>query len=276
METENFIDVRKIIKSKNPSLYKWLPGFLVRYLERILHQKDINTFLRDNKDNFNIDFCVSVMKYLNAEVTIKGIENVPKTGKIVLAMNHPLGGMDAMALVSALKGHREDLKFIVNDILLSLKNLNGIFLGVNKHGKNGLSKREQLAALFGADEAVCIFPSGLVSRKINGQVMDLDWAKTFITMSKEHQRTIVPIYIDGKLSNFFYRLSNLRKKVGIKANIEMLYLSNEFFKLRNKQIQIIVGEPILYTSLPEMNDKKKAAWVKKKVYELKSRVTNHD
>lgn len=277
METENFIDVRKIIKSKNPTLYKWLPGLFVRYLERILHQKDINQFLRDNKDNYNIDFCVSVMKYLNTEVTITGIENIPKSGKIVLAMNHPLGGMDAMAIVSALKGHREDLKFIVNDILLSLKNLNGIFLGVNKHGKNGLSKREQLSALFGADEAVCIFPAGLVSRKINGQVMDLDWAKTFITMSKEHQRTIVPIYIDGKLSNFFYRLSNLRKKAGIKANIEMLYLSNEFFKLRNKQIQIIVGEPILYTSLPAMNDKKKAAWVKTKVYELKkSLVPHHD
>lgn len=273
METENFIDVRKIIKSKNPALYKWLPRLFIRYLERILHQKDINKFLIDNKDTHDIDFCVSVMKYLNAKVKITGIENIPKEGKIVLVMNHPLGGMDAMALVSALKGHREDLKFIVNDILLNLKNLNGIFLGVNKHGKNGLSKREQLEELFGAKEAVCIFPAGLVSRKTDGEIDDLDWAKTFITMSKAHERTIIPIYIDGKLSNFFYRLSNFRKKIGLKTNIEMLYLSNEFFKLRNKEIQIIVGEPILYTSLPqEMNDKKKAAWIRSKVYELKHKL----
>lgn len=271
MKTENFIDVRKIIKSKNPTLYKWLPGIIVRYLERILHQKDINTFLLNNKDKYNIDFCVSVMKYLNAKVTITGIDNIPKTGKIVMVMNHPLGGMDAMALVSALKGHREDLKFIVNDILLSLKNLNGIFLGVNKHGKNGFSKREQLTELFGAEEAICIFPAGLVSRKTNGEIVDLDWAKTFITMSKPHERCIIPIYIDGKLSDFFYSLSNFRKKVGLKTNIEMLYLSNEFFKLRNQHIKIIVGKPIPYSSLPsEMNDKKKAAWVKSKVYELKN------
>ena len=131
------------------------------------------------------------------------------------------------------------------------KNLNGIFLGVNKHGKNSLSKREQLENLFAADEAVCIFPAGLVSRKNNGEIMDLEWKKTFITMSKEHNRTIIPIYIEGNLSNFFYRLSNFRKKIGIKANIEMLYLSNEFFKLQGKHIRIIVGEPIPFDSLPQ-------------------------
>ncbi len=269
MSDENFIDVEKILKSKNPTLYRWLPGFFIRYLKRILHQNEINRFLIDNKNNHNIDFCVEVMKYLNSKVEIKGIENIPQHGKIVLTMNHPLGGMDAMALVSALKGHREDLKFIVNDILLNLKNLNGIFLGVNKHGKNGLSKRDQLAHLFAQDEAICIFPAGLVSRKINGEVMDLEWKKTFITMSKEHQRTIVPIHIDGKLSNFFYRLANFRKKIGIKANIEMLYLSNEFFKLRNKGITIIVGAPIPFDALPkEMTDIKKANWIRSKVYEL--------
>jgi 1-acyl-sn-glycerol-3-phosphate acyltransferase len=270
MDNEKFIDVRKIIQSKNSTLYRWMPRFIIRYLERILHQKEINKFLIDNKDVYNIEFCEQVIKLLNVQIDFIGLEKIPKTGKIVLAMNHPLGGMDAMALASALKGHREDLKFIVNDILLNLKNLNGIFIGVDKHGKNSLSKREQLANLFSMDEAVCIFPAGLVSRKINGEVMDLEWKKTFITMSKKHQRTIIPIYIDGKLSNFFYRLSNFRKKIGIKANIEMLYLSNEFFKLQDKHIRIIVGEPIPFDSLPqELNERKQAFWVKDKVYELR-------
>ena len=124
MENENFIDVRKLIKSKNPAAYRWIPGFIFRYLERILHQKEINKFIIDNKDNYNIEFCEQVIKLLDVNIEFIGLENIPKTGKIVLTMNHPLGGMDAMALVSALKGHREDLKFIVNDILLNLKNLN--------------------------------------------------------------------------------------------------------------------------------------------------------
>ena len=113
MNTEKFIDVRKIIKEKNPTLYRWIPSFLINYIEKILHQKEINQFLIDNKDQFYVDFCIEVIKMLNVKIDIQGIENIPKSGKIVLVMNHPLGGMDAMALVSALKDHREDLKFIV-------------------------------------------------------------------------------------------------------------------------------------------------------------------
>ena len=272
MDNENFIDVRKIIKSKNPTLYKWIPGFIIRYLEKILHQNEINNFLISNKNKYNIDFCEEVIRTLNVKIELIGLENIPKTGNIVLAMNHPLGGMDAMALASALKGHREDLKFIVNDILLSLKNLNGIFLGVNKHGKNSLSKKEQLANLFSTDSAICIFPAGLVSRKIDGEICDLEWKKTFITFSKKNNRIIIPIYIDGKLSNFFYRLSNFRKKIGIKANLEMLYLSDEFFKLRNKHIRIIIGKPITVDELPiELSERNQALWVKSKVYELQKR-----
>jgi len=270
MNEDKFIDVEKIIESKNPTLLKWLPRFITSYLKRILHQNQINKFLNDNKNNFNQDFCIETLKLLEATYEIKGLENLPKEGKIVLAMNHPLGGMDAMAIVSALKGHREDLKFIVNDILLHLKNLNDIFLGVNKHGKNGLSIKQQLDELFSSESAICIFPAGLVSRKIEGEVMDLEWKKTFISLSKQHERTIIPVYIDGSLSPFFYRLSNFRKKIGIKANIEMLYLSNEFFKLKGKNIRIVIGEAISPAKLAEeKNDRKLANWVKSKVYELK-------
>ncbi len=268
-EEQKLIDIEKIIASKNPSLLKWIPSFVIRYLKYILHQEEINKFLIDNKDNYNQDFCIETMKLLNAEVIIKNINNIPKEGKIVLAMNHPLGGMDAMALVAALKGHREDLKFIVNDILLNLKNLNDIFLGVNKHGKNGLNLKQQLDQLFASDNCVCIFPAGLVSRKTDGKIQDLEWKKTFVTFSKSHERTIIPIHIEGQLSPFFYRLSNFRKKLGIKANIEMLYLSHEFFKLKGKKITITVGKPILSEELNAVkNDKKIANSIKEKVYAL--------
>jgi len=102
--------------------------------------------------------------------------------------------------------------------------------------------------------------------------MDLDWKKSFVSLSKKHERTIIPVYIDGHLSPFFYRLSNFRKKIGVKANIEMLYLSNEFFKLKGQKIRIIVGEPISNSLLDkEKNDRKIAKIIKEKVYELKKR-----
>lgn len=269
MSEEKFIDIKRLIASKNPGLAKWLPGFILNYLKKILHEDEINRFLIRHKNDLNADFCVAVMEYLNIKVVINGIENIPKEGPIVITMNHPLGGMDAIAFIAALKEHRKDLKFIVNDLLMNLVNLRDLFVGVNKHGKNEMSTRQQIMDVFESEDAVCIFPAGLVSRKQKGIVSDLDWKKTFITYSKKFNQPIVPIFIDGKLSNFFYGLSNLRKFLRIKANIEMLYLANELFKQRGKTMTFTVGTPILPESLdPGKSEFVLAQEVKAKVYEL--------
>ena len=65
------------------------------------------------------------------------------------------------------------MKFIVNDILLHLDNLKDLFIGVNKIGKNNGSVRQQIQQAFQEDHALCVFPAGLVSRKIKGEVKDL-------------------------------------------------------------------------------------------------------
>lgn len=269
MRQEKFIDIQKLIASKSPKLAKWLPGFIIRYLKRILHQDEINQFLDEHEEKYGADFCDEVMRYFNIRVVVEGIEKIPANGKLVLAMNHPLGGMDAIALVSALHEHRTDLKFIVNDLLMNLKNLSGLFVGVNKHGKNEKSTRTQIMELFASDELVCIFPAGLVSRRKKGKIRDLVWKKTFVSYSRKFERTIIPVYIDGELSNFFYNLSNLRTGLGIKANIEMLYLSDELFRQRNKTIRFVVGDPIRPEQLdPGKDDMTVAQEVKQKVYAL--------
>jgi putative hemolysin len=273
MEQKKFIDIRRLIASKNPRLLKWLPGFLVRYLERVLHQDDINQFLNDHPTEKNQDFCAAVIRYFNITIEIQGIENIPKEGGVTLAINHPLGGMDAIALVHALRDHRTDLKFIVNDLLLNLEGLKEMFVGVNKHGKNNEGVHRSIDDLFASDQAVCIFPAGLVSRKVDGKVRDLEWKKTFVMLSKRNDRTIVPIYIDGKLSNFFYRLSNIRKKIGIKANIEMLFLADELFKQRNVTMKFRIGTPILASELDD--SKSHRAWasdIRERVYSLEKNI----
>lgn len=270
MEEEKFIDVEKLIASKNKKALRWMPRFVLRYLKRIIHQKEINEFIIANKDKKNAEWCEAVVEYLNIDVSMKGLEKIPKTGKIILTMNHPLGGMDAMILITALHGHRDDLKFIVNDILMNLESMKDLFVGVDKHKKSKGNVREQMEQLFQSDDAVCIFPAGLVSRKSKGVVKDLVWKKTFVTYAKKYDRTVIPIYIDGKLSNFFYRLSNFRKFIGIKANIEMLYLSNELFKQRNSTLRFVVGDPIEKDFLNrEVSDQQLAQEIKERVYELR-------
>lgn len=271
MAQEDLINLRRMISSKNPRLIKWIPGFILRYIERIIHQDEINTFLRDRPDSYNQKFCADVVEYLNITYEIRGLEKIPKTGKCVLAMNHPLGGMDAIILVDALRNHRTDIKFIVNDLLLNLGRLNEIFVGINKHGKNKGDSIKQVSDLFASDNLVCIFPAGLVSRRTKGIVQDLEWKKTFVKQAKTNNQPILPIHIKGKLSNFFYRLANFRKFLGIKANIEMLYLPDELFRQRNQHVVFTVGDMITTEELKShKSDKEAASWVQKHVMTLNS------
>lgn len=269
-EKDKLINIKKVISDKNPKLLKRLPKFIVSYLQRILHEKDVNEFIHEHREDSPIAFCLSVMKKFNIQLTYEGLEHIPQEGGAVLAINHPLGGMDAMALVTVLHQKRPDIKFIVNDVLLHLDNLKPLFIGVNKHGKSAAESLKKIEETFAGDELLCIFPAGLVSRKFKKDVRDLTWRKTFITRSKKHDKTIIPVLIDGELSNFFYNLYKIRNFLGLKANIEMLYLVNELYKQKNKSIHITFGEAIFAGDLD--NSKSDNAWaahIKSKVYELK-------
>ncbi|MBM3451588.1 MAG: glycerol acyltransferase [Bacteroidetes bacterium] len=271
MEKDKLIDIRYLIKSKNPKLLKWLPGFVVRYFERILHQNEINKFISDHKDDYDIDFCKSVMAYFNINIEIDGAEKIPSNERIVVVMNHPLGGMDAMAFITGFAHIRQDYKFIVNDLLLHVKNLRGLFLGVNKFGKNDGSTRNKIDNLFESNDSVCIFPAGKVSRRIKGQIKDLEWKKTFVTLSRKYKRKIVPIYIDGELSNFFYRLYELRQRIGVKTNLEMMYLADEMFKQKNKTIRFTVRDNIdLESFYSDESDREVSVRIRNILYDFKS------
>ncbi len=272
---EKFIDIEKVIKSKNPKLLKWLPKFLLNYLKKTVHQEEINQVLEENKNKFDYEFAKDIIERFNVKVNTYGTENIPTTGGYIFASNHPLGGIDALALVTIMEPFRKDMQFVVNDILLNLKNLSGLFVGVNKHGNNTKDSLTKVDELFASDKAIFVFPAGLVSRKKKGLIADLEWKKTFITRAKKHQKSIVPVYVGGSLSNFFYHLSNLRLALGIKANIEMLYLADETFKQKHKTIDIVFGEPIPADTFNKTkSDSEWAKWMENKVHSMRDLIPN--
>ncbi len=233
-EDHNFIDVERVFSQKNPRLSALIPGFVYNYLKRILHQNQINDLIGRSKHRYGLDFVDAIMEEFDPEVEVIGLDKIPLDERIVIASNHPLGGLDGIALMQAVGKKRQDIRFPVNDILLYLENLKPLFIPINKHGSNS-ENIKILNETFEGNDSICYFPFGLVSRKKNGQIFDLEWKKTFLTKAKKYKRTIVPTHIGGRNSNFFYGLSNLRKNLGIKANIEMLYLADEFFKQKDKK-----------------------------------------
>jgi len=266
---DKFIDIDALIKDKNPRLYKWLPNFIVHYLKRTIHQDESNEVIAKNKGASGYAFSTNVIERLNIDVKVEGVENIPTEGGIIFAVNHPLGGMDALAIIKEVFPIRNDLKFVVNDLLLHLPNLKDLFVGVNKHGTNTKASLTTLNNLFASERAIFVFPAGLVSRKKRGKVMDLEWKKTFITRSKKYKRPVIPVHIDGELTRFFYRLANFRTGIGLKTNIEMLYLVDELFKQKNKTLNIKFGEPVSFDTFDQSKkDIEWAQWMKEKVYAL--------
>lgn len=262
---DNTIDLRKVFTAKVPKLMKHMPNWLFRRIQKLLHEDDINRILTDYHDLEGVDFDQAVIKDFNLNIVTHGLEHLMESDRILVASNHPLGGLDGIALIGTVGGQRKDVVTPVNDFLMFVKNLQPIFIPVNKVGSSVSNRAENLRLFnetFESEKAICYFPFGLCSRKTSGgKIMDLEWKKAFISKSKEFRRDIIPTHIDGRNSNFFYNLARLRKKLGIKVNIEMAFLVNEFFKQRNKTLTITFGKPISY----EVFDKRftDAQWAEK-------------
>ena len=92
------IDIDKILQTKAPKHSKYIPKFVVSYLKRIVHQEELNVFLRDSKDKVGVDFLEACLEFLDAKLDVKGLENIPKDGLYTFVSNHPLGGQDGVSL----------------------------------------------------------------------------------------------------------------------------------------------------------------------------------
>ncbi len=264
------LDVEQVLYSKNPALKRAVPGFLIRYLKRIVHQEELNEFLEEAGQKKDAQFIEAGLEYFNIKYNVSGKENIPSAGRYFFVSNHPLGGLDGLVFISELSKYFSDLKFPVNDILMNIKNLSGIFVPINKHGSQGKEAVKMIEDAYASDCQILYFPAGLCSRKKKGKISDLQWHKSFISKAVQHHRDVVPAYISGRNSDFFYNLSNIRNFLGIKANVEMLYLADEMFRQKGKVINLAFGKPIPWQTFDHSKTPLEwADWVKEKSYEMK-------
>ena len=264
------INVREVLHSKAP--HKEVPEFLIRYLERIVHQDELNVFLEEQEGISGIEFVEASVHFVDVKVVCEGLAELPE-GRYTFVGNHPLGGIDGMATGFEVykRFPKQGIKFISNDLLSNIENLRPVFVPVNKIGHQSQHRTlpQRLSEAYAADEQMVIFPAGVCSRRVKGEITELQWQKSFISKSVESNRDVVPVYFEGRNSNFFYNLASLRKFIGIKLNLEMLYLSNEMFKQRGKTFRIKFGKPIPYSSFDKSRtDQEWADYVRKETLAL--------
>ena len=262
--TERTIDLDRIIREKMGTKARYVPSVAVRWLKHIIHQDEVNRFLWESRDKKGTEWLEECTRYLDMTLDIEGLENLPdkNDGRLyTFVSNHPLGGVDGVALGAIIGRHYDGrFRYLVNDLLMNIPGLAPLCIPINKTGKQSRSFPEMVEAGFSGDNHILMFPAGICSRKIDGQIHDLPWKKTFITKSVETKRDIVPIHFGGRNSDFFYGLANVCKALHIKFNIAMLFLVDEMYKNVHKSFRVAIGKPIPWQTF----DKSKTAmeWAK--------------
>ena len=229
----------------------------------------INEYLKEGY--LGVEFCENAVKYLGVELEIHGLENLPKDGrKYTFVSNHPLGAIDGVTL-GALIGREYDgnLKYLLNDLLMNLKGMAPLGIPINKLGGQARNLPILVSQAYHSEKQMLVFPAGLCSRKIDGKITDLPWTKSFVKLSRETGRDIIPIHFEGENSKRFYRIANWQKRLGLKFNFAMMLLPDEMYKSKGRKYRITIGKPIPIASLDKSkNDNQWAQEIRKHVYEL--------
>jgi len=268
-ETDKIIDIEKEFKTSNSAFLRSLPSFVIRMIEKLIRQDEMNETIYRNRDKTGVPFVRDVLEYWNVSVNVHGRDRVHENGRFVFAANHPVGGIDALSFFSVVGSIFPAIISPSNELLNIIPNLRPLLLGLNVFGRNSRDTAGELNKLFESDKQILIFPAGEVSRRNNGTISDITWQKSFITKAIQHKRDVVPVFISGRNSNLFYNVARFRKMLGIKMYLETILLPREMMRQHNSTVSVVFGNIIPYQIFTrEKTHSEWAQYVKDEVYKL--------
>ena len=159
------------------------------------------------------DFVERALEVLDASYRInpRERENIPVDGPLLIVANHPLGMLDALALLQLVSSVRHDVRILGNDWLASIEPLRRLLLPVDVFGKGAASRLRDIYRALDNGEALIVFPAGEVSRMSAGGVRDGRWSDGFARLALRSRAPVLPIHVAARNSAMFYGLSMLAK-----------------------------------------------------------------
>ena len=256
------IDCGAVLLEQVPRLSAYpalIRQFLVFAVQKLACEDRINAFLIDNALIRDFAFIDQVFQHLKIDCRAGGrdIENIPPKGRVIIVANHPLGGLDGLALLRLVSNVRRDVRIVVNELLTYISQLNNLSLPVNVAG--GKTKKADIYRVIQAlnnDEAVIIFPAGEVSRAGAKGIRDRNWLPGFIQLANTTRSPILPIHITAQNSALFYAISRISQP------LSMLMLPREMLRFKGK-ISFTIGQAIVPGVIEELplSRKKQAKFV---------------
>jgi len=237
---DHFIDTRfPNLQVRRPLFFKTISVIL----KQLFHESEFQQFEQKYPHLSGFDFVEQALNYFDFTFSVVNTEKerIPLSGRVVIIANHPIGSLDGLALLKLVGDIRNDVKVIANDVLAAIKPLHSLLLPVDN--MNGNTTRQNLKAIHKHLEnegAVIIFPAGEVSRLGPKGIRDGKWNSGFLKIASTTESPILPIFVDGRNSTFFYSLSFLARP------LSTLWLVDEMFKQSNQTLSIRIGNAIRY------------------------------
>ena len=242
---------------------------VVELLRRIVREERLNATLAAAAPHQGFDFVERVLDHFRISYNVANTdrENIPVEGRVVIVANHPLGALDALALLNLIGSVRRDVKILANDILMQLQPLAPLLLPLPVFGGQSLGGAREAYRALERDEALIVFPSGEVSRMRPMGVRDPKWSPGFARLAQKTDSPVLPVHIAAQNSPMFYGVSMLAKPLAA------LLLPREMFGAANARIGFNIGElvPCRALSASGLGPTEVAAHMRRHVYRLARR-----
>lgn len=264
------ISVDELLREHYPRLERLLPRSLKERLERALCIDRMNGYIIRNHNRATIDFLGRFLRAMDVGCRVEGVANLRAEGRYTIVANHPLGGLDGIALAWTMLAHMGDVKVVVNEVYMKVRPLQPLWLPVRRMGRQSADMVRAMYEALCSDVPIVTFPAGCCSRRRGGEIVDAEWHPSFVRRSINHNRTIVPVYVEGRLSNRFYRMAWLRRIVGLKTSFEMYLLPSEMYRCQGSEILVRIGAPIPVSDIADMGSSVEACrQIRERVYAMR-------
>ena len=211
-------------------------------LDRIIHEAR-----RLQASGKQPEFIPAVLEGMRIRVDLDeaDLDNIPKTGPVILVSNHPFGGIEGVVLMDILRRARPDFKVMANYFLDAIPEMRNDFIFVNPFGSPSAAKQNirpllECVRWLKEGHILGVFPSGEVSsvdlkRRL---VRDPPWSPTIATLARKTGATVVPMHFSGRNPAFF-QLAGL-----VHPRLRTVLLPRMTARQRKRTIRAFIGKAV--------------------------------